>query len=317
MGLGIAHRNGVANAGASLVKARDEAEKVRRLLRDGMDPIEERDRLKAEAKAKADAGKRSRVAESTTLARAARAYYERVIEGHRSDKHAADWINSLEQHVPSAIWQKPIASVTAPELLDFFVAIRRSHRETGRRVVQRLCKVFSDAVFRGLASGNVASAAAERLRELGIKREVLSYAALPFDEVPAFICELRKRDGIAARALEFGILAAARTGEIVGAAWAEFDLVNRTWTVPAERMKGGEPHTVYLSPRAVEIVLAMREMGGDFVFTTPGDRTRPLSSMAMLTLLRRMDADSALLCTEFAEQAFRLGPMRLARRAPM
>jgi hypothetical protein len=142
---------------------------ARQVLQKAIDPIDERDARRA-AKKTADEAARSQAKRAAmTLARAAREYHERVIEGHRSEKHAADWINSLEQHVPSAIWQKSIAEVTAPELLDFFLTIRRSHRETGRRVVQRLCKVYSDAVFRGLASGNVVAAASERLRELGIK----------------------------------------------------------------------------------------------------------------------------------------------------
>jgi integrase len=137
----------------------------------------------------------------------------------------------------------------------------------------------------------VAAAAAERLRELGIRREVISYAALPFAEVPAFMERLREQKGIAARALEFAVLTAARTGEVTGATWGELDLAAGLWIVPGSRMKGGEPHTVYLSPRAVEIVSAMKEVGGDYVFPTPSDLSAPLSNMAMLTLLRRMDAD--------------------------
>lgn len=291
-GLGGATRNNIAAAGKSLTTARDEAEKSRRLLREGIDPIEHAKAQRETEQRKAESAKLAQQAERQTLARCARAYHVRVIEPQRSTKHAADWINSLEQHVPPAIWNAPIGEVTAPQLLDFFVAIRRSHRETGRRVVQRLCRVYSDAVFRGQAAGNVAAAAAERLRELGIRREVISYAALPFAEVPRFMTRLREQRGIAARALDFAVLTAARTGEVLGAQWTEFDLDAGLWVVPKERMKGGEAHAIYLSPRAVEIVKAAQEYGGEsHVFPSVRDAAAPLSNMAMLTLLRRMDAD--------------------------
>jgi integrase len=292
MGLGVAVRNNLAEAGKTLTAARDGAEKARLLLREQVDPIEHARIQREDAKRRLEAEKLAQRAERQTLARCCRAYHERVIEPVRSTKHAADWINSLEQHVPAALWHAPIADIKAPDFLDFFVRIRRSHRETGRRVVQRLCKVYSDAVFRGLATANVAAAAAERLRELGIRREVISYAALPFAEVPAFMARLREQPGIAARALEFAVLTAARTGEVIGAQWGEFDLDAGLWTVPASRMKGGEAHTVYLSTRAVEIVRAAEEYGGEsHVFPSPTDKRAALSNMAMLTLLRRMDAD--------------------------
>lgn len=175
MGLGAANRSNAQAAGKSLTDARALANEARQLLLRAIDPIDDRDARRAAKKAADEATKQKLRRDALTLVRAARQYHERVIEGQRSDRHSADWINSLEQHVPSAIWHRAIAEVTAPELLDCFVAIGRSHRETGRRIVQRLCKVYSDAVFRGLANGNVAAAAAERLRELGIKREVISH----------------------------------------------------------------------------------------------------------------------------------------------
>jgi len=293
MGLGTANRSSAQAAGKSLTDARALANDARQLLLKAIDPIDDRDARKAAQKDADAAAKQKLKRDALTLARAARQYHERVIEGHRSDKHSADWINSLEQHVPAALWHRAIAEITAPEVLDFFVAIRRSHRETGRRIVQRLCKIYSDAVFRGLANGNVAAAAAERLRELGIKREVISYAALPIEKVPRFIGRLREREGIAARALEFAVLTAARTGEVLGATWDEFDLDARLWTVPADRMKGGERHVVYLSPRAIEIVESMRAFKQRYVFPGPKLDQTPLSNMAMLTLLRRMDAAKA------------------------
>jgi integrase len=119
-------------------------------------------------------------------------------------------------------------------------------------------------------------------------RRVEHHAALPYGEVIVFMAELRRQEGIAARALEFAILTAARTGEVIGAKWSEIGLEARLWAVPCERMKGGREHRVPLSEAATAILQAMETIRhGDFVF--PGGRAdRPLSNMAFLMLLRRM-----------------------------
>jgi integrase len=116
---------------------------------------------------------------------------------------------------------------------------------------------------------------------------------MPYADVPTFLAALRQRDGIGARALEFAILTAARTGEVLGARWEEFDLAGAIWTVPAGRMKGGREHRVPLSKRALEIVTAMQEgRSGDFVF--PGARPgKPLSAIALELVLLRMKIEDA------------------------
>jgi integrase len=289
MGLGPCYRDNTAVTGQSLVLARKAAGEARELLAQGKDPIDERQATKRAA-ASAEKAKRSAVkAEKLTLARAARAYHERVIEPNRTSKHAANWIATLENHVPPAIWNKPIAEVTAAELLDVLLKLHGKIPETALRVRQRLDAVFEDALFRAQCSSNPASAIRRKLREQAGDRERGNFAALPYPEVPAFMQRLREREAVAARALEFAVLTAARTGEVIGATWTEFDLKARLWTIPGARMKGGEPHLVYLPPRAVEIAAAMQAHGQPFVFSSPDGG--PLSNMAMLTLLRRMDAD--------------------------
>jgi integrase len=123
-------------------------------------------------------------------------------------------------------------------------------------------------------------------------REVEHHAALPYAELPGFLVALRKQEGIAARALEFLILTAARTGETIGAHWNEIDLLDKTWTVPAARMKAHREHRVPLSPRALAVLAEMQaarhgDAGDGYVFRgrKPG---LPLSNMAFLMLLRRM-----------------------------
>jgi integrase len=119
---------------------------------------------------------------------------------------------------------------------------------------------------------------------------VKHHAALPFAHAPSFMAELRDRDSISARALEFTILTAARTNEVIGAKWPEIDLDAGVWTVPAERMKGGKEHQVPLSKRAMAILADLPRERGGYVF--PGAKAKgPLSNMAMLELLRGMDGN--------------------------
>jgi integrase len=123
-------------------------------------------------------------------------------------------------------------------------------------------------------------------------RAIEHHAALPFGEMPAFLPALREQEGVAARALEFLILTAARTGEVIGARWSEIDLLDKVWTVPPARMKARREHRVPLSPRALAILCdlqAARGSGDDDAFVFPGLKAqRPLSNMAFLMLLRRM-----------------------------
>lgn len=292
IGLGKLNRTSQAAAGKSLTDARVDAEDARRLVRQGTDPIEHRKAQRKAAQDERAAAKAEQTRERTTLARVARDYHERVIEPTRTPVHARQWIASLEQHVPEAIWSAPIDTVTAPVLLDAVLDVYAKVPETATRVRQRLEAVFDDSEFRGLSTGNPARAIRRKMTEATRgKRKQRQFAALAYAEAPAFIKTLRERPGIAARALEFAVLTASRTGEVIGARWQEFDLEAGIWRLPPERMKGGEEHVVSLSPRALEIVKAMQELGQEWVFPTPALDGEPLSNMAMLTLLRRMDAD--------------------------
>jgi integrase len=122
-------------------------------------------------------------------------------------------------------------------------------------------------------------------------RRVEHHAALPYAELPEFMTKLRQQDGIGAKALEFAILTADRTGEVVGARWGEIDLEGRLWIIPGTRMKGGREHRVPLSEPGLAILDAMRKIcQSDYVFAG-GRQGRPLSNMALLMTLRRMKRD--------------------------
>ena len=294
MGLGIARRGSAAQAGDSLTAARDLARDARDLLQRGTDPIDERDARKAAAQAQEQAKKAEKKREHTTLARGARAYHERVVEPVRTDKHAAQWIASLEHHVPVEIWHAPIDSITPPALLAALSGVRALTNsearvpETLQRVRQRLDAVFEDAIFHGLCSSNPAAAIRRKMAEGSEKHKRGKFAALPYREAPAFMAQLREQEGIAARCLELAVLTAARTGEVLGATWSEFDLEACTWLVPGERMKGGEDHTVHLSARALEVVKGQQGLHPSLVFPSPVLEDSPLSNMGMLTVLKRM-----------------------------
>ena len=299
MGLGVARRGSNAQAGDSLTTARDLARNARDLLQRDVDPIDERDGRKAAAQAQEQAKKAAKKREHTTLARAARDYHERVIEPSRTDKHAAQWIASLEHHVPVEIWHAPIDSVTPPALLAGLTSVRSLADsetripETLQRVRQRLDAVFEDAIFHGLCTTNPAAAIKRKMTEAQGKRERGEFAALPYRDAPAFMAQLRDQQGIAARCLEFAMLTTARTGEVIGATWSEFDFEAAVWLVPGERMKGGEDHTVHLVPRALEILEAQKKLGSTSVFPSPVLDDSPLSNMGMLTLLKRMKMQGA------------------------
>lgn len=291
-GLGTASRDNSAIAGESAANARIKAERARELLAKGLDPIDEG---KASKRHEREARTAQRVAqnrERLTLCRVARDYHERVIEPSRTAKHAAQWISSLENHIGATdLWHAPIADITGPELLDVVADLQARVPETASRIRQRLETIFDDAEFRDICHGNPARAIRRKLRETKKNRQRGSFAALDYRKVRTFIERLRKQEGIAARALEFVVLSAARTGEVVGCEWKEIDVSAKTWTVPAERMKGGEKHVVYLSDRALGLIAAMRDFDSRLVFPSPTLDGKPLSNMAMLTLLRRMDAN--------------------------
>lgn len=289
MGLGPARRDTITQAGASLTDARKAAARAGRMLDEGIDPLDQRTADRDAAKAKADAAQATVKAEGDTLAKVARDYHRRIIAPQRTRKHSKQWLASLENGLPAALWDKPIADIKAPELLDALAKLRLLVPETARRVRQRLEVIFDDAMFHGLCAGNPALVVKRKLAERPEGKAKGHFAALPFAEVPAFVGALRQQAGTAARALAFALLTASRTGEVLGATWDEIDADAGIWRVPAARMKAGEDHVVCLSPAAVAIITAARELQGEpYVFPSPFNREKPLSNMAMLNLLKRM-----------------------------
>ncbi len=298
MGLGPAHRGSVEQAGKALVSARDAAHKAREQLRQGVDPIDAREQYREAARAAEQAQKADRDRERWTLARSGRDYHARIIETSRTPKHAAQWIASLENHMPAALWHAPIDSIEPPALLSVLLDVKPHERarrhsgdkvpETVQRIRQRLDAIFEDAIFHKRCTSNPAAAIKRKMREAAGRRDRGAFRAMSYREAPAFMAALRAADGTAARCLEFTVLAVARTSEALLAEWREFDLEAKTWSVPAARMKAKEPHAVFLSERAIAIVKGMQGADERFVFPSPMLPGKPMSNMAMLVTLNRL-----------------------------
>lgn len=311
MGLGGAGKDGV-----SLADARRLASEARQLVSVGRDPLETR-REAEEAERAAEAAK---VADETrpTFGQVADAVIETMRPAWRNTKHAAQWCATLGAREPdwgkvkdrdahAVYWRalqdmraKPVADVGLDDVLRVLQPIWLTLPETARRVRSRLEIVLDAARAQGLRTGENPARLKGNLGHLLPKTSKLSrghHAAMPYRDVPSFMAELRKREALAARALEFVVLTAGRSGEVLGARWSEIDLSEKLWTVPGERMKAGKPHIVPLVPRAVEIVESMAKLRTDdkadaFVF--PGvKRGRPLSAMSLEMVLRRMKVENA------------------------
>lgn len=313
MGLGPCLRGSLAQTGQSLTAARDAAHQARELLRRGIDPIDQRAQQRDEARQADELRRQAQQRERWTLARCAREYHERVIEPNRTTKHAAQWIASLENHIPAALWGAPIDAITAPELLQALTGVRpheraRHHRaldETVRRVRQRLEAVFEDAAFHGRCTVNPAAAIKRKLSEAKPqKAEKGHLRALDWRQAPALMKRIRAMPGTAARALAFAVLTASRTGEVLGAEWAEVDLDAALWVLPAGRMKGREAHTVYLSAPAVEILRGQAGQSKRYVFPSPMNMRKPMSNMSLVAVLKRLQADDSTTVHGLARATF-------------
>jgi integrase len=272
MGLGSA-------AGVPLADAREKAASARRQIAQGQDPIDERKR---------DGG-------IPTFGEMADDVRETLSAGFRNEKHKAQWKSTLETYA-APLRAKPVDTIATGDVLSVLKAIWTTKAETASRVRGRIEKVLDAAKAKGFREGENPARWRGHLDHLLPRPSKLSrghHAAMPYEEVAAFIAKLRGREATSALALELCVLTAARSGEILGMRWSEIDLDKEVWTVPAARMKAGREHRVPLASRAVSILRQLGKVStGEFVF--PGHaRNKPLSNMAMEMVLRRMKIEDA------------------------
>jgi integrase len=227
-----------------------------------------------------------------TFRQCAEAYIRAHSAGWRNAKHAAQWPASLATHVYPVFGALPVEAIDTALVMRAIEPMWETTPETASRVRGRIENVLDWAKARGLRDGANPAAWKGHIKNLlplkSRVRRVEHFAAPSHGELPEVMAELRRQEGVAARALEFAILTAARGGEVRGARWSEINLAERLWVLPGERMKAGREHRVPLADRAIEIIAEMRHVcDGEFLFHGRGPG-RPLSNMAMLAVLRRM-----------------------------
>lgn len=264
----------------TLAQARQARDDARRLLAQGVDPMEERKLAKVAAKAAADDSFES-------IARQWWAHWS----GPRSPRHADYVIRRLEADVFPALGARPVASITAPQLLAMAKKIEaRGALDIAKRALQTCGQIMRHAVAHGLIERN--PAADVRPSDALKPRVKENYARLDAKEVPELLRKIEAYQGSAYTRLAMKLMALTfvRTGELIGARWAEFDLEAAEWRIPAERMKMRTPHIVPLAPQAVEVLQALQTVSGGRALLFPGERDheRPMSNNTILAALKRM-----------------------------
>ena len=267
----------------TLAEARDKAREKRKLILQGIDPIEAKRELK----------------DIRIASKAKRMTFQQCVDGYlvahgdtwKSPKHRAQWRSTLETYAGPVIGELNVASVDMERVLKILEPLWKDKTETATRLRGRIESVLDWATVRKYRQGDNPARWKGHLDKLLAKpsKEVEHLAALPLAEMGAFMADLRKQEGIGAAALEFAILCAARSGEVRGATWGELDIPGKTWTVPASRMKAGKEHRVPLTAPALAILKRMKKCKvGELVF--PGMKEgRPLSDMSLTAVLRRME----------------------------
>lgn len=264
-----------------LSEARERARQARRLIDNGSDPIGER--------------RRARLALRNALT--FRECAAHTIEAKRPEwknaKHAAQWSATLDTYAVPIIGSLPVDQVEVRHVLEVLTPIWEKKTETASRLRSRIESVLAWATVSGYRSGDNPARWRGNLDVLLPKpsrvSKVTHHRAVPVPDMPATMASLRTRPGTAARALEFLVLTAARSGEVRGARWSEIE--GDVWSVPADRMKAGKEHRVPLSKAAQKLLAALpRSANSDLVFPSADDR--PLSDMALTAVLRRMEVDA-------------------------
>ncbi|WP_281059628.1 site-specific integrase [Mesorhizobium sp. M1E.F.Ca.ET.045.02.1.1] len=275
--------------GVSLKEARLAAAGCRDRLRRGLEPID------------ADAE-----VEAPTFAKCADDFIAEAGKGWSNPKHKAQWEMTLGDAYCKSIRAKAVSEVTTADVLAILKPVWQAKPETAQRLRGRVERVLDFAKASGHRSGENPALWRGHLQHLLAKGKKLSrghHSAMPYSDVPAFVKRLRTSGAMSAKALEFLILTAARSGEVLGAVWDELDLEEKVWTVPAARMKARKVHRVPLTDAAINILIPLHEARvSAYVFpgeTKKGGSEAPLSVMAMTMQMRRMEVG------EFTPHGFR------------
>ena len=277
MGLGPTHT-------VSLAEARQKALDARKLLVDGINPLVAKKQNQIAAALAA--------AKMMTFDQCAEGYIQTHKAGWKNAKHADQWTNTLKTYASPVLGHLPVADVDTGLVVKCLAPIWESKTETASRLRGRIESVLDWATTSGYRSGENPAhwkGHLENLRAtISRSSRTRNHPSLPWQRIAAFMAALRAREGMSARAVEFCILTASRSGEVRGARWAEFDLPGKVWTIPAERMKARREHQVPLSDAALALLESMPK-DGEIVFA--GIKGQPLSDMSLTAVIRRMNGD--------------------------
>ncbi len=261
----------------SLAMARDRALEARRMIHEGEDPIAKK-----------------RQSQPKTFKDAALELIESKRPGWKNAKHAAQWTSTLETYVFPALGPMQVARIETADVIGVLKPIWSGKPETANRVRQRIEAVLDYASALGIRSSDNPARWRGHLDHLLPKptkvKAVKHHPALAHVEIAGFMDDLSNRTGVAARALAFTILTAARSGETRGATWAEIDLEVKLWTIPSERMKAGKEHRVPLTKEAIAYLGPKRDNAA-LIFESEAKAGKPISDMSMTAVLRRMGRD--------------------------
>lgn len=272
----------------SLANARQKAQEIRTKLKDPISPI---DPLQSRREIKELT--RLEVAKRLTFKQCAEAFLEAHGAKWSNPKHRAQWGSTLETYAYPEIGELSVAAIDTGLVLRVVEPLWTTKTETASRLRGRVESVLDWAKVRGYRQGENPARWRGHLDKLLPERskvaKVEHHAALPFSEIQGFMKTLRTKEGIAAKALDFSILTAARSGEVRQADWSEIDLTEKTWSVPAERMKAKRDHRVPLSDAAVRILEALPHREGLIFIGAKKDR--PMSDGTLTAVLKRMKRD--------------------------
>jgi integrase len=276
--------------------ARAKCEAYRVQIRQGINPkIEEQQEfdLKQSAKAIADQLK------DNTFAKYAYQHIKNLEPSWTNAKTSAQWRSSLEQYAFSVIGDTPVSDVSRTQVLEILQPVWIEKTETADRVRRRIAAILdaaisddlrterNPAIWRGSLHGKLPSV--ESVKNVKAPTEERAHASLHYADLPMFMDALRTQDGIGARALEFCILNANRTTEVLDATWGEFDLEEGVWSIPARRMKGRERHNIPLSKESIALIKQQQQLKmGEFVFPNRSNG-KSLSQAGMSSVLKRMN----------------------------
>lgn len=275
----------------SLAQAREHALTLNKLLLEGKDPLVERRQAAANLLTAIEEASKAAQKKAVTFETAAKRYINSQKAGWRNAKHSAQWTSTLTTYAYPVIGQKALSAITTEDIVQILEPIWDTKTETATRVRGRIESVLNWAKVMGHCAGENPARWKAHLENIFPKRskvaEVRHHPAVPYSELPLLMQKLSQCEGVGARALEFTILTACRCKEVTHARWPEINMVEKTWTIPASRMKASKEHVVPLSEAAIKVLQTMEGFSEELVFpSTYNGKT--ISDQTMRTVLRKI-----------------------------